>query len=301
MEYTFPVPLVHQNSRIGESISDIETTDIGKAVEGYFNQYSKETVKAYKADLKTWLSVCRKNVHEATEKDIIFYINSLDKLGFKNSTINRKLASLSKIFSVYIALGITNRNPVQNLANTTRLYKPTTIEVSINISKNDVEAVIINAKPKVALLVKFLANTGLRISELTGIKKGDLDAFNTEYMRVRVVGKGNKTRFIFIPYALYQEVKNIFDNSSQYLFASNSGKRLSRINLYKQIHTAFSKYAHRDGVTCHTLRHFFATQKIVFDKMDYKAVSKYLGHASVSTTLNLYTHSQLAPEDTQII
>jgi len=301
MEYTFPVPLVHPNSRIGESISDIETTYIGKAVEGYFNQYSKETVKAYKSDLKTWLSVCRKNVHEATEKDIIFYINSLEKLGLKNSTINRKLASLSKIFSVYIALGITNRNPVQNLANTTRLYKPTTIEVSINISKNDVEAVIINAKPKVALIVKFLANTGLRISELTGIKKGDLDAFNTEYMRVRVVGKGNKTRFVFIPYALYQEVKIVFDNSSQYLFASNSGKRLSRVNLYKQIHMAFSKYAHRDGVTCHTLRHFFATQKIVFDKMDYKAVSKYLGHASVSTTLNLYTHSQLAPEDTQVI
>jgi len=301
MEYSFPVPLAHPYSRIEESISDIETTDIGRAVEGYFSQYSKETVKAYKSDLRTWWSICGKSAHEATEKDIIFYIESLEKLGLKNSTINRKLASLSKVFSVYIALGITNKNPVQNLANTTRLYKPTTIEASINISKNDVEAVIKNAKPKVALIVKFLANTGLRISELTGIKKGDLDAFNTEYMRVRVVGKGNKTRFIFIPYTLYQEVKTIFNSSSQYLFASNSGQRLSRINLYKQINMAFSKYAHRDGVTCHTLRHFFATQKIIFNKKDYKAVSKYLGHASVSTTLNLYTHSQLSPEETQVI
>ncbi len=301
MEYNFPIPTSNRFIETKAYSTSDETTEIGRAVESYFSQYSKETVKAYKSDLKTWLNICSKNAHEATEKDVLYYIECLEKTGFKNSTINRKLASLSKIFSVYIALGITNRNPVQTLANTTRIFKPTIVEATINITKNDVEAVITNAKPKVALVVKFLANTGLRISELTGIKKADLDAFDTEYMRVRVVGKGNKTRFIFIPYTLYQEVKNVFDSTSQYLFASTSGNQLSRINLYKQINMAFSKYAHRDNVTCHTLRHFFATQKIVFDKKDYKAVSKYLGHASVSTTLNLYTHSQLSPEETQVI
>jgi integrase len=190
---------------------------------------------------------------------------------------------------------------VQNLATTTRIYKPTTVEASINISKNDVEVVVSRAKPKVALLVKFLANTGLRISELTGIKKSDLDAYDVDYMRIRIQGKGNKTRFVFVPYSLYQEVKAVFSADTIFLFASRSGRQLSRINIYKQIGCAFEKYAGREGVTCHTLRHFFATQKIVFDKKDYKAVSKYLGHASVSTTLNLYTHSQLAPEETQVI
>jgi len=301
MEYNFPIPPQPTIYPSSIDFSTLEETNIGKLVEQYFSQYSKETVKAYKSDLKGWWNISQKNAHEATEKDVLFYIESLEANGFKNATINRKLASLSKVFSVYIALGISQRNPVQNLANTTRIYKPTTIEVQINITKIDVEAVVNNAKPKVALITSFLANTGLRISELTGILKNDIDAYSPEFMRIRILGKGKKTRFIFITYQLYQEVKKVFESNSPHLFASQSGKRLSRVNLYKQIHAAFMRYAGRDGVTCHTLRHFFATQKIVIDKKDYKAVSKYLGHASVSTTLNLYTHSQLAPEETQII
>lgn len=88
---------------------------------------------------------------------------------------------------------------------------------------------------------------------------------------------------------------------STYLFHTGGGKQLSRFNLHKRIKNVFERYANRKNVRCHDLRHFFATEKIVNEKKDYKAISKYLGHSSVSTTLSIYTHSSLKPEEAQIL
>jgi len=300
VNYTFPVPASHTPFK--DAVGKVEEpTPIEALVEHYFQQYSPATVRAYKTDLQSWWNFCRKNVHESTEQDVLRYIKHLEEKGYQNSSINRKLAALSKVFSIYVSLGIAKRNPVQMLATTTRVYKPVDTQAYFTVSKQDIEAVIRGAKKGTSVIVKFLANTGLRISELTGITKNDLEAFNTEFLRVRIMGKGKKVRQIYIPYALHQEVKSVFDTGSVYLFSTRTGQPLSRVNVYKQIQKAFAKYADRPGVSCHDLRHFFATEKIVAEKKDYKAVSKYLGHSSVATTLNLYTHSQLKPEDTQIL
>ena len=296
MDYTFPTPAFKD-----AVVPTDDQTPIERAVEHYFQQYSPATVRAYKTDLQCWWNFCHKNVHDSDEHDVLRFIKHLEEDGYQNSSINRKLAALSKVFSIYVSIGIAKKNPVQMLATTTRVYKSVDSQAYVTVSKHDIEAVLTGARRGTAVIEKFLANTGLRISELTGITKNDLEAFNTEFMRILIVGKGKKIRMVFIPYTLYQEVKGIFDTTSDYLFASKNGKPLSRVNIYKQIQNAFVKYAGRPGVRCHALRHFFATEKIVSEKKDYKAVSKYLGHSSVATTLNLYTHSQLRPEDTQII
>ena len=136
---------------------------------------------------------------------------------------------------------------------------------------------------------------------MLGIKKEDLEPYNTEFMRIKILGKGRKIRFIYISYELYQEVKNIYDGDSVFLFASEKGNQLSRVNIYKQINRSFERWAHKSGIGPHTLRHFFATQKIVEEKKDYKAVSTYLGHANPSLTMTYYVDSQLSPEETVIL
>jgi len=299
VNYTFPVPAIQPSFKDAVSKAE-EPTPIEALVEHYFQQYSPATVRAYKTDLQSWWNFCKKNVHESTEQDVLRFIKHLEEKGYRNSSINRKLAALSKVFAIYVSLGIAKRNPVQMLATTTRVYKPVDTQAHFSVSKQDIESVIRSAKKGTAIIVKFLANTGLRISELTGITKNDLEAFNTEFMRVRIMGKGKKVRQIYIPYALHQEVKSVFDTGSAYLFSTRTGQPLSRVNVYKQIQKAFARYADRPGVGCHDLRHFFATEKIVNEKKDYKAVSKYLGHASVSTTLQIYCDSSFRPEETQI-
>jgi len=302
MDYNFPVPSesikIIDSGIIQEKSSSMES--IENAVSNYLAQYSRYTIKAYKSDLQTWWDYSHKNVRESTEQDVLYYIKYLEKKGYQNSTINRKLAALSKIFNIYISLGLATKNPVRDLSSITRIFKPVNSMAYVIVTKHDIEAVICNAKKKTANIVRFLSNTGLRISEMIEIRKEDLEPFDKDYIRVRIIGKGKKIRFIFIPYSLYLDVKEVFDSDSTYLFTSRTGRSLSRVNIYKQINTAFLRYAYKSNITCHSLRHFYATEKIVNEKKDFKAVSKYLGHSSVSTTLNLYTHSQLEPNETQI-
>ena len=300
MEYSFPIPDIQPTSQESR-VSVTEENPIEAAVEHYFQQYSPATVRAYKSDLQCWWNFSHKDVHQANEHDVLQYIKFLESNGFRNSTINRKLAALSKIFAVYIALGIAKRNPVQQLASTTRVYKPIETEMYKVVSKQDVEAVVGHARRQTAIIVKFLANTGLRISELTGIRKTDLEAHDLKFMKARILGKGKKVRYIFFTYALYEEVKAVFNTDSEFLFTSRTGKPLSRINLYKQIKTAFLKYATKPNTSCHALRHFFATEKIAVEKKDIKAVSKYLGHSSIKTTLDRYVLNALKPEECQIL
>jgi integrase/recombinase XerC len=303
MDYTFPVPPAEDESSHADiqRINASQSEDISEVVERYFSNFSPATVKSYKADMKTWWMHSHKNPDQTTENDILKYVKHMEQKGYSNATINRKLASLSKVFSIYIRLGLMRSNPIQTLSATTKLYKPVETRVTEVITRHDIEAVVSNAQRRTAVIVKFLGNTGLRINEALSITKSDLEAYSPEYMRIKVTGKRSKIRFIFCPYTLYQEIKDTFDSDSIYLFASKSGQKLSRTNVYRQVNTAFKKYAHKSGVGNHSLRHFFATQKIVHEKKDFKAVSQYLGHKSIKTTLDIYSHSQLTAEETQII
>jgi integrase/recombinase XerC len=297
MDYIIPIP---QEVNV-ENFPHSELKTISDEIERYFQGYSPQTIIAYRHDTYSYWQYINKPLQDTEEKDILKYIKMLENEGFSNATINRKIASLSKIMSIYINMKLMTYNPVQNLASLGKLYKPVDNKITLNVTRHDVEAVIANSRKKTGVIVKFLVNTGLRVSEMCGIKKEDLEPYNTEYMRIKIKGKGGKIRFIFISYELYQDVKNIYDGESIYLFASSSDQQLSRVNLYKQINRSFSKWAHKSGISPHSLRHFFATQKIVNEKKDYKAVSTYLGHSNPSLTMTYYVDSQLSPEETVIL
>jgi site-specific recombinase XerD len=280
-----------------------DPSKVSADIEAYFQNYSPETVKAYKKDLDRYWSFINKPVQNTNEQDILRYLKSLDEKGYSNSTINRRLASLSKIISIYNVMGLMSYNPVQSLARVGKLYKPQTKEAQINkITMHDVQAVIANSSSKTAAMVRFLANTGVRISEMIHIRKEDLEPYDSEFMRIKITkAKGGKIRFVFLRYEIYQQVKNAFDSESELLFASKSGLKLNRSNIYNTISKAFWKQAYKKQIGPHDLRHFFATQLIVEKGKDYKAVSKALGHSSPAITLAVYTHSELSPEDSSII
>lgn len=256
-------------------------------IQKHFDNLSLNTRNAYLSDIKEFVEM--KNIYEITEYDIISWI---DKKLYKNSTYNRKLAALSKVMDIFIKIGMMKYNTVRNC----RVKLKVDREVHLNIDEDDVKKVIGKCGRKTSLIIRFLVNTGCRVSEMIDIKK--VSDYKIGFKIISINGKGGKERSVYISDKLYRDIRKEF--SGDYLFSSRSGGRLNRINLYKQVSGAFLKYCGKP-CGCHTLRHFFTTYKIVNEKRDIKAVSKYLGHSNVSTTLGMYVDSSLSAEEAGIL
>lgn len=271
-------------------------------IQAGYDSLSPATRKAYENDLNAFYRIVGKDITDVTALDIPAYIEALEQAGLKNSTINRKLYSLSKVFKLYQLAGLIDKNPVAELNKVKKVSRAVSKQIDAQIEFADVQAVI-ELGTRTALIINTLANTGLRISELINIKHGDIENHRTggkEYKRVRIIGKRKKERFIYLSGELYQDIKRTFTGGGDYLFHSINNKPLNRVNLHKQIKQAFQKYTDKD-VHPHSLRHFFATHKINIEKQDIKAVSKYLGHSGTAITLDMYVDTALSAENSMIL
>lgn len=146
------------------------------------------------------------------------------------------------------------------------------------------------------ILFLFLYSTGARISEALSVDVNDIE---WEERRIKIVGKGGKERYLFLPKKLINELKGYTNERMKYLlskhsalesalFIGESGKRLP----FSSAHIIFDRYKERLGLqkefTPHTLRHSFATH--MMDRgADIRFVQELLGHESISTT-QIYTH-----------
>jgi integrase/recombinase XerD len=143
-------------------------------------------------------------------------------------------------------------------------------------------------------MLELLYATGVRASELSGLKTSDL---NMDVGYLRCLGKGNKERVIPVgkaaiaatrDYLISLRPKLAKPNSGTHLLLSRTGRPLTRIEIWRLV----KKYAVRAGMprslTVHTLRHCFATH-LLSGGADLRSVQEMLGHVDVGTT-QIYTH-----------
>ena len=147
-------------------------------------------------------------------------------------------------------------------------------------------------------MLEVLYSTGLRVSELTGLRVSDLD---TKVGCVRCIGKGDKERVVPVGRkALGMVEKYLGDGrpglirgsrggtGSPFLFVNRRGAKISRVGVWKIL----SKYGKQAGLrvalTPHMMRHSFATH-LLERGADLRSVQLMLGHADISTT-QIYTH-----------
>ena len=271
--------------------------DVKKAA---WNSLAKESQKSYQSDYKLFFQFIKKDPKHITADDILSYVEHLRDRGMKNNTINRKVASLSKMFKVAILAGEMQTNPVAVLKEFKNISMKVSKEVKISITIDDVRKATRIKKidtlhtRKTSLIVRMLAMTGLRISECTGIKNADIQDHDKSNKIIRIVGKGLKERYIYIDNVFLKEIKQIFPDTkkSDYLFYTVFHRRHDRSVLHRQIKEFFWTRIQKD-VWPHALRHCFATHKINVEKQDIKAVSRFLGHSDVSITLNSYVDTAL--------
>ena len=143
------------------------------------------------------------------------------------------------------------------------------------------------------MFMMFLWVTGCRISEMLGVKLTHCE-IQGDRVHIRVLGKGKKERYVWIPVVLYRRIVSTFDGDT-WLFETRNAKPYNRSYVSNQI-SKLGRHILDRRISAHTFRHSFATRKIK-ETGKIQAVSEYLGHSSVAITLNLYCHDELTGED----
>ena len=149
-------------------------------------------------------------------------------------------------------------------------------------------------------ILELFYSAGLRLSELRGINRPDLDLLAN---LVKVRGKGRKERIVPVGQHAQRALRNYvrvrdalcrrigLQADRTAFFLSEGGKRMSVTTIQRAVTGWLSKVDEGAGLSTHSLRHSFATH-LLDAGADLRAVQELLGHASVSTT-QIYTHTSV--------
>ena len=247
------------------------------------------------------LSVDINMVKQITQSDIInylVYINVERKNG--NTTRMRKLSALKSFFRyLYTKRHYIDSNPAIDVdapKKGTSLPKYLSLEEAVRLLetiRNDKESKTVIRD--FAIVTLFL-NTGMRLSELVGL---NLESFDSEISKVRVIGKGNKERIIYLNdaarNATIEYLRTRLD--PKYIITSDKSfflsRRQTRISA-KTIQWMVGKYIDMAGLggrglSVHKLRHTAATLMYQSGRVDIRVLKDILGHEQLNTT-QIYTH-----------
>ena len=137
--------------------------------------------------------------------------------------------------------------------------------------------------------IMFLYATGCRVAELAGVRL-DRCEIQGVTVKIRILGKGSKERFVKIPAETFETIRETFQGTT-YLFETRNGRAYNTDYVSAQI-KKIGKLIGRN-ISAHSLRHTWATRMIEAFPGKIDAISKYMGHANIATTMAFYNHSQL--------
>jgi len=260
---------------------------------------AENTLLAYKRDMRRFVEFQQKRrvtlARKITRSDIVEFLAHLFKSGMDSRTVARYLVTIRHFFRFCLLEEYVKEDPGATIeAPKFRQALPqflSVVEVDRLLNQPDVTSSI-GLRDKA--LIELLYSTGLRVSELCGLRVADLQM---EVGCLRCIGKGNKERLVPIgknALAIVDEYlkasRPVLQGSgnSPFLFLNRKGKALNRMAVWKLL----VDYGNQAGIvkqlSPHMLRHSFATH--LLDRgADLRSVQMMLGHADISTT-QIYTH-----------
>ncbi|MBC3887786.1 tyrosine-type recombinase/integrase [Acetobacterium paludosum] len=230
------------------------------------------------------------NVEEITLADLEEYLEYHQKKGNQALTRNRIIYIIRSFYNY-----LHNRELVENNISKRLESIPVKEKERIFLVQEEITQLIENIDHKlVRTAVITLANTGLRISELSNLKLTDVD-FETRIIKVRE-GKGNKDRIVpinqmlmkVLSHYLYEIRPNV---KSDNFFATARTGKLSRQTVNEHLLATVKKLGWEKHVTAHILRHSFASA-LVSHNVSLSAVQKLLGHSDLKVT-SRYIHQNI--------
>ena len=260
---------------------------------------SSNTVSAYHRDLAKFDEFAKKrklSLEAVTRDDLVDFLAGLYRQKLESKSVARHLVTLRNFFRFAQIQELIPADPSMNLESPKiRRSLPGYLRLE------EVERLLAQPDAKTPLglrdraMLEVLYSTGLRVSELTGLRVSDMDS---NVGCVRCIGKGDKERIVPVgKKALGMVDRYLRDARPKLLgktagiptlFVNRRGKQLSRVGVWKILSAYGRRAGLRTALTPHMLRHSFATH-LLERGADLRSVQLMLGHADISTT-QIYTH-----------
>jgi integrase/recombinase XerD len=262
---------------------------------------SANTVSAYRRDLVKFDAFAKKGklmLDTVRRDDLVDFLASLFRQKLESRTVARHLVTLRNFFRFAQVQELISEDPALNLESPKiRRSLPGYLRLE------EVEKLLAQPDEKTAIglrdraMLEVLYSSGLRVSELIGLRVMDLDR---SVGCVRCVGKGDKERIVpigrkatalverYLRDARPKLLPKSAASSPPALFLNRRGGAFSRVGVWKILSAYGRKADLRVGLTPHMLRHSFATH-LLERGADLRSVQLMLGHSDISTT-QIYTH-----------
>ena len=279
--------------------------DIGPTISLFLTHVKVEkglsinTVAAYQRDLAKFLGFAQKRkltLEKVSRDDLVDFLAGLYRGNLESRTVARQLVTLRNFFRFAQIQELIATDPSLNLESPKiRRTLPGYLRLE------EVERLLQqpDAKTSIGLrdlaMLEVLYSTGLRVSELIGLRVTDLDS---KVGCIRCIGKGDKERIVPAGRKALGMVEKYLRDArpkllgkgapSQALFVNRRGGSLSRVGVWKILSAYGRRAGLRVALTPHMLRHSFATH-LLERGADLRSVQLMLGHADISTT-QIYTH-----------
>jgi len=259
---------------------------------------SKNTLDAYGRDLARYLNFVDRHGRvfaEVVPADILRFLSELKQEGLSARSRARALVALRMFHKFLNGEGLVKGNPAD------RIEAPKSLKsLPDTLSPQEVERLLDAPQGEESLdyrdraMLETLYATGLRVSELIGLRRVDVQL---EVGYLVAFGKRSKQRIVPMgetaldSMRVYLQLARPFldrEAGSDHIFLNRSGQGLTRQGFWKIIKRRAQQAGIGKNITPHTLRHSFATH-LLDNGADLRSVQMMLGHADISTT-QIYTH-----------
>jgi integrase/recombinase XerC len=265
-------------------------------------RYSRHTVISYETDLISFFDYIVTQYGETPLSQLSHiyirsWLASLKDEGLTAKSINRKISSLKSFFKYQLKAGVIKQTPMAKIVspkNEKRL--PSFVaDKDIRTLFEHVEFPDTWQGRTERLLLLLFYNTGMRLSEVIGLKDSQVNSSNHT---LKILGKGNKERIVPISPEILNEIKtyqkernDLIPERSDLLLITEKGKPLSPRGVYSSVKKYLSLVTTIEKRSPHVLRHTFATH-LTNNGADLNAVKELLGHSSLAAT-QVYTHNTI--------
>ena len=263
---------------------------------------SKNTLIAYEMDLKQFteflIPECLTSVTEVRHLHMRSWIVEMMQHDANPRSINRRLSCLKTYFKFLQKRGLILGNPMAKVVSpkTAKRLPESVTERKLDLLFTQKEWADTFTEQRNRAILETFYSTGMRLSELTGLKISSIDFGSS---RIKVLGKGNKERLI--PFG-----KNLNDILRGYLhkrteafpatlktdfFLTKEGTAMGGSSVYQVVKKNLGLVTSQDKRSPHVLRHSFATH-LSENGADLNAIKELLGHTSLAAT-QIYTHNSV--------
>ncbi|MBI4394585.1 MAG: site-specific tyrosine recombinase XerD [Candidatus Omnitrophica bacterium] len=277
------------------------TTSLQEHVKDFINylsvekQLAKNSLLAYESDLKKYLSFLEskkiKNLAQVTRSHITQFLFYEKARKQEASSIARALVAVKLLHRFLVKEGKLKED-ITSVLESPKLWKhlPTFLTVK---EMGSILSAPNMRKPngiRDRAILELLYATGLRVSELVGLRRSDV---NLESGFLKCSGKGGKERIVPMGRSARECVRRYLkkrngETDTLFLGSKRARERLSRQAVWQLIKKYAKQARIKKEITPHTFRHSFATH-LLERGADLRVVQELLGHADISTT-QIYTH-----------